>query len=156
MSARQRIDGLAGDWNGDNRLWLMPTDPARESKTTARVELAAGGGFLMIRYDWADEGKPQDGVLIVRNAEAPSDDDIAWVDSFHTGGKIMHFRGEDDAQGRISGFTTYEAPGGPPWGWRIVFSVEGGDEFRVLMYNVSPDGEVYPAVEARYERTAGG
>lgn len=105
MSARQRIGELAGNWSGDNRLWLMPTDPTRESKTTARVELAAGGGFVLIRYDWADEGKPQDGALIVRNA---------------------------------------------------VLSMDRGDEFRVLMYNVSPDGEVYPAVEARYERTAGG
>jgi hypothetical protein len=155
MKRRSKLDGLAGSWKGSNSLWMMPDDPVHESATTATVAPAAGGQFVVIRYDWADEGKPHDGVLIVRNADAPSDDDIAWVDSFHTGGKIMHLRGEEDTEGRVAAFTTYAAPEGPPWGWRIAISGDGKDGLLIQMYNVAPDGQVYPAVESRYSRASG-
>ena len=80
---------------------------------------------------------------------------MVWVDSFHTGGQFMRFTGEADDAGRISALGSYSVPPSPEWGWRIVIGSDGPDELHLLMYNIAPDGTVYPAVEARYARRAG-
>lgn len=152
MNVRAQLSKLVGRWTGSNQLWLSPDEPVRQSQTNASVSLAAHDGFATITYTWADQGKLHDGVLIVRNAPQPSEQDMVWVDSFHTGGKFMVFKGEQHTDGRIAAFTTYPAPPGPDWGWRMVLASENGDDWELLMYNVAPTGEVYPAVEARYWR----
>lgn len=151
MSLRETISQWVGEWSGTNQLWLMPGDPPRESETSASVTLAAGGGFALIRYAWADGGKPHDGVLLVRIAAAPGEASMVWIDSFHTGGNFMEFRGEADRDGRMSAGGSYAAPPGPDWGWRI--ELAGGDaEMQILMYNITPDGEEALAVDAKYNR----
>ncbi len=154
MNLRRQLDKLVGQWTGINRLWLSPDDPARESETTASIALVAGQSFATIHYTWEDEGQPQDGLLIVRNAAAPSPEDMTWIDSWHTGGKFMFFRGENDDEGRISGLGSYPAPSGPDWGWRIVLVADTADTIRMLMYNITPDGEAALAVEAEYSRAS--
>jgi hypothetical protein len=152
MNIRAQLSTFAGQWTGINRLWLSPQDPANESETTASIALVARDGFATVRYTWAYDGRPEDGLLLVRNDAEPSPDDMVWVDSWHTGGKLMHLRGEESTDGRISAFGTYAAPPGPDWGWRIVLAADTADEVRILMYNVSPDGDEALAVEARYAR----
>ena len=147
MNTRSQLGKLVGEWSGTNRLWLTPTDPARESKTSGTIALAAGTGFVTINYKWEYDGKPQDGLLIVRNAAEPSPEDMSWIDSFHTGGKFMMFRGEEDREGRIAALTSYAAPPGPDWGWRIVVEAENADRVRIIMYNITPDGDEALAVE---------
>lgn len=154
MSVRARIAELVGEWSGTNRLWLTPADPVRESETTASVALAARGAFATIRYTWADAGEPQDGVLLVRIAPEPSPLDMVWIDSWHTGGKFMEFRSEEDRDGSMSALGSYAAPPGPDWGWRIVVAAEAETGIQITMYNVSPVGNETLAVEAKYIRLA--
>jgi Protein of unknown function (DUF1579) len=47
---------------------------------------------------------------------------------------------------------SYAAPPGPDWGWRTVIETAGTDSFRMVMHNVSPDGQEYLAVDAEYHR----
>jgi hypothetical protein len=46
---------------------------------------------------------------------------------------------------------SYGGGGGPDWGWRIVI-VPDGDDLRLVMTNITPEGQEAPAVEARYAR----
>jgi len=152
MSGIESLQKLVGEWEGRNDLYLMPGDPVRESDSAASVTLVAKGGFVKIEYTWAYEGDPQEGLLLI----GPADDDngakIVWVDSFHTGGRIMSSEGTFQDAGSVSVHTTYPAPSGPDWGWRTIIEPDDGSSFKILMYNVMPEGEEMLAVEAAYSR----
>jgi hypothetical protein len=154
-SLRGRLGEHAGHWTGHNRLWFEPGTPVHECSTSASVALEARGAFVSLRYTWEHGGAPQEGLLLVRNAPEVGAEDMVWVDSFHTGGHFMRFRGEADDAGRISALGSYNDPPGPAWGWRIVLGSDAADELHVLMYNIAPDGTVYPAIETRYARRGG-
>lgn len=154
-SLRGRLGEFAGRWTGHNQLWLEPGTPAHECSTRASIALEAQGACVSLRYTWEEGGAPQEGLLLVRNALEVGAEDMVWVDSFHTGGQFMRFPGEADDAGRISALGSYSVPPGPQWGWRIVLGSDAADGLHVLMYNIAPDGTVYPAVEARYARRAG-
>lgn len=156
MNLRTQFDQLAGAWTGINRLWLSPDAPARESETTATVALAAGGAFATFTYTWADGGRPQDGVLLLRLAPEPSALDMVWADSFHMGKELMLCRGEAGSAGSLSALGSYAAPPGPDWGWRIVLSADTPEELHLRMDNITPEGQEALAVEARYSRVAAG
>ena len=154
-SLRGRLGERAGHWTGHNRLWFEPGTPVHECATSATVALEARGGFVSLRYTWEHGGTPHEGLLLVRNALEVGPEDMVWVDSFHTGGQFMRFAGEADDAGRISALGSYSVPPHPAWGWRIVLGSDAADELHVLMYNIAPDGTVYPAVETRYARRVG-
>ena len=65
MSVPSEWQSMTGEWSGDNRLWLSPEEPVRESATTARLALTARGRFLSLRYTWAEGGKEQEGELLI-------------------------------------------------------------------------------------------
>ncbi|MGD8276504.1 MAG: DUF1579 family protein [Gemmatimonadota bacterium] len=150
MSAIGLAD-LTGEWTGTNKLWLRPGDPVRESTTTASLSLVGQGQFAMLRYTWADEGKPQDGTLLIGTA-AGSAEDIVWLDSWHLRDMIMRLQRQPPGDALLDALGSYAAPPGPDWGWRIVLRPESRDAFRMLMYNITPDGEEMLAVEAAYTR----
>jgi hypothetical protein len=152
MDIQTRLKALVGDWQGISRLWLTPDDPVRECETSATGTLVAGGGFLTIAYNWAYQGAPHDGVLLVRLADEPGDLSMVWIDSWHTEGKFMTFRGEAYADGQLSAVGSYSAPEGPDWGWRIVVAANPGGGFALRMYNIPPDSGEELAVEAHWQR----
>ena len=149
---RGGLGEFAGEWSGRNQLWMEPGTPVHESEITACLVLVARGACAAVRYAWEEGGQSQEGLLAVRDAAAAGAEDMVWVDSFHTGGQFMRFRGAADEAGRIAALGSYAAPGGPDWGWRIVIGSDGPDELHLLMYNITPDGGVYPAVESRLLR----
>jgi hypothetical protein len=50
---------------------------------------------------------------------------------------------------------SYAAPPGPDWGWRIDLRPQGGDDLRMVMFNVTPEGQEELAVEAVYGQSKG-
>jgi len=153
MTIPASLTALAGQWRGTNKLWLDPSAPPAESETTLTVATAGQGKFLTAAYTWAYEGQPQDGLLVVWQDPATGGGRISWLDSFHTGDAVMVFQGQF-AAGRVSVLGSYAAGDGPDWGWQIdlVPLPDGG--LQLLMYNIEPGGQVYPAVEATYARAA--
>lgn len=152
MSVPANIAALAGKWVGDNHLWLTPTEPVRKSTTEMTVSVIGQGKFLTMGYTWSEGGKPQDG-LILFELEPQSDEVRAtWVDSWHMGDKAMIFQGTADSAGKVSVKCSYPAPSGPDWGWQIVIAPVQDDTFQMTMYNITPEGESFLAVEASYTR----
>ncbi|MBX3050922.1 MAG: DUF1579 family protein [Caldilineaceae bacterium] len=150
MTLTTTLGELLGQWRGENRLWLDPDNPPALSETTALVESIAQDKFVTLRYTWADDGNPQDGLLLLG---AESDDgsvQAVWVDSWHMDRVQMQFWGAVGPDGVVSVAGSYAAPPGPDWGWRIVIEPRQGDSFRLLMYNVTPEEEEQLAVEAVY------
>jgi len=146
----QRFAWLAGNWAGTNKLWLDPTQPAQESESVMVVGTKGKGRFVTFTYTWATD-EPQDGLLVFSFDDAKNVITAHWLDSFHTGEKVMPFEGRAEPGGTVLVRGSYEAPSGPPWGWTI--RVEPGDDaFSIVMHNISPEGEEFLAVQAEYTR----
>ena len=144
---------LAGRWNGTYRLIVNPAEPPRESKTSAVVTPVAAGGFVRMDYTWEEDGKPQDGSILLGRDSERCVVTAHWVDSWHMSDKVMACEGPStDAGSSLEVRGAYAAPPGPDWGWRTVIEATGTDSFRMLMYNVSPDGREDVSVEAAYTR----
>jgi hypothetical protein len=153
MTALNELAHLTGKWEGQNKLWLNPTEPARESHTTAEIRTIAKGTFSEIIYTWAENDVPQEGRITL--GCAPDDDALTavWLDTWHMQHQFMVCTGNLAPESAIRLDGTYPAPPGPDWGWAIVIEPGTADRFRLLMYNITPDGDEHLAVEAQYTRT---
>lgn len=151
MALPDPLSALAGNWVGTNQLWLDPEQPAAESAATAEIATAAQGRFLTIAYTWAESG-PQDGLLVVGHNPDAGEATASWIDSWHNGDNMMICRGAIDEHGHVSVRGAYAAPPGPDWGWRVVVEPDAPGEFRLLMFNITPDGQEFPAVRVDFQR----
>lgn len=143
---------LLGEWTGVNRLWFEPGTPVRESTSAAVIEPVAQGRGLTVRYTWAYEGAPQDGMLLIM-ADGEGDGAGATavlVDSWHVGNAYMACTGTAGAEG-VSVMGSYPAPEGPDWGWRTTLEAVSPSSWRLRMYNIEPDADETLAVEGLYE-----
>ncbi len=152
MSHLAMLQSLTGEWSGTSKLWLSPAEPPRSCITHATVAEVATGKFVRIDYTWEYEGKPQAGSLLCGYDSKQRKATAVWVDGWHMGDKYMPCDGTVD-ESHIDVRGSYEAPPGPDWGWRTVVECESGESFRLIMYNISPDGNEELAVEAAYRRT---
>ena len=103
-------------------------------------------------YTWAESNKPQDGLLLIGQSGPVGAVQAAWVDGWHMGDQMMHCQGAAGSDGALSVKGSYAVPPGPDWGWRIDILPGEGERFRLIMYNITPEGQEYLAVEAVYSR----
>lgn len=152
MSIPASISGLAGSWSGVSRLWMMPGEAERECESLLRASTAAQGQFAVFQYTWTFEGAPQDGLLLVGYEASAPGVSAVWVDSFHMADKIMLCRltGGEPGEWVVKG--AYAAPPGPDWGWQIAIRPQPDGKFKLVMHNITPQGEAFLAVEAEYAR----
>ncbi len=158
---------FAGAWTGNNRLWMMPDSAAEESAATATISFSGQGKFAELRYTWATEGDPEDGLIVLR--ELRGGVQAVWGDSWHTpdgfylwngnlqDGMVSDRAGLQTERGALTGGLisirgSYPAPTGPDWGWRIELDLRQGDRLQMRMVNITPDGQEMLAVQAVYTR----
>jgi hypothetical protein len=147
------INGLLaarGLWQGTNRLQDPTTGAPDETPSTAAVTSAVGGRFWRIAYTWMYGGCPQEGELLVGYQPREDVATVHWADTWHTGDTVMACTGAVGDDGVVSVVGSYAAPEGPDWGWRISVEPVGRESLRVVMHNVSPEGEAWLAVETEY------
>lgn len=152
MGSLDPLIGLAGSWKGTNKLWLPPSEEPHESQSIASVIPVMGGRFVRIDYTWEFDNEPQEGSLLVGYDTKEDLVTAVWIDLWHMGHKFMACMGVAQGDGTIVVRGSYSAPPGPDWGWRTVIEPGNGDSFRMIMYNVSPEGKEELAVEATYAR----
>ncbi len=153
MSVNGDLAKYVGTWTGTNNLYLswLP-DPLRQSQSTLNVSLKANGQFVAFEYTWAYEGEPQEGIILI-GCDAKSDAvQTVWTDSWHSSHTFMLSDGKVAENGEISVKGHYKVEGHPDWGWRTEI-IPGSEKLRIVMYNVSPEGEEEPAVETDFIRT---
>jgi hypothetical protein len=150
MSTPDALREASGTWNGTSRLH-MHEEPTREGPSSATLSRIAQGKWATLHYTWDFEGQPQDGMLLISQANEPPSITVAWIDSWHMGDALLLCKGHVDADQRIVVRGTYQVEGSPDWGWRIDL-LPTATTLQILMYNVAPDGTEYPAVEAHYQR----
>jgi hypothetical protein len=154
MDVRESFEKLHGEWAGKNEVWLHPGAPVRESDTMMRIGAAAMGRFVTLDYIWADEGKPQAGLILLGLGEGGEGLKAAWVDAWHNQDRMMMLEGEMRADGTAAVTGSYTAGESPPWGWRIELPTADNDSFEMRMYNITPEGLEALAVKAVYVRKA--
>lgn len=151
MSEHDLFRSLAGHWTGINRLWLPPAEQPYESHSTASIAPVVAGKFVQLDYTWSFDGTDQVGMLLIGHEPSSQVVTAAWLDSWHMGDAMMLCRGEVEANGALVVRGSYAVEGSPDWGWRTVIEPDAA-ALRLVMYNVSPDGEEMLAVEATYTR----
>jgi hypothetical protein len=159
---RKRNNGLAalaaraGKWRGKNVLY----DPGRDGRPDAsasslEVTPLLGGRFVRLDYTWRYDGKPQEGSLLLGVDEEARTLRGYWIDSWHQSARVMVLEGPPPGGATLSVGGSYPAPPGPDWGWRIEIA-RTPRGIALAMFNVTPDGQEMPAVEAAWARTARG
>lgn len=152
MAVPATLAKLVGRWRGNNHLWLDPNEPARESEATAVFQPVAQKKFVSLHYTWADEGEPQDGILLL--GQDGQQINATWVDSWHMQDKMMQLTGvvQPKPEGAVFVEGSYAAPPDSDWGWRIMIQPTSETQFALLMHNITPEGEAMLAVEAQFSR----
>jgi hypothetical protein len=141
---------FAGTWAGATRTWIEPGGPPDESRSEAEGEVILGGRFVRFEYSGMCMGHPHAGQFLLAYERDEGRHTVVWIDSFHMGTGVMVCPGQRDENGlTVSG--TYPVQGHPRWGWRTRFRFDGGT-LVVEAWNISPEGEEWPAVETRYTR----
>jgi hypothetical protein len=107
---------------------------------------------MTIRYTWADQGEPQDGMLVLGDDTQNNILKAVWIDSWHMRDSFMVCEGATRAEGAAWVVGSYAVPPGPDWGWRIAIETKAVGVFRLVMHNISPEGVEELAVEATYMR----
>ena len=151
MRFEELAAAVTGDWTGTKSLYLSPPpEPPASSRCTLAASLVAGGSFVQFNYTWSYDGADQTGVLLFGYDEENAAS-AAWVDSFHMSSRIMYCTGTA-ADGAVSVRGSYAAPPGPDWGWSMTIKAAPTTELQLVMHNISPEGEEYLAVEAKFTR----
>ena len=150
MNSLEKLLACAGVWHGTNLLQVSPDCAADESPSTVTVTPLLGGRFVRIEQNWAWQGSPQEGSLLIGYGSDSNTATGHWIDSFHNGHKVMACRGAIDLGGAVNVLGGYAAPPGPDWGWRITIAPQPPNRLDIVMYNIDPSGNEVWAVKAEH------
>ena len=153
MGALERLAACEGRWRGSNRLHDPHTGKPEDSPATAELAPLLNGRFVRLDYTWSYQGAPQEGSLLIGCRASRGKATAHWIDSWHMADGVMACEGAVDPDGGIDVRGSYAAPPGPDWGWRILLRPAGDATLRLVMYNVTPDGQEALAVETTFARS---
>jgi hypothetical protein len=152
MSVTDDLANYVGTWSGTNNLYLswLP-EPLRQSESTLNVSLKANRQFIAFEYMWTYEGEPQEGIILLGGDTKSNAVQTVWTDSWHSSHTMIVSDGNVNADGSVSVKGNYQVEGHPDWGWRTDI-IPAGEKLRIVMYNVSPEGDEELAVETEYTK----
>jgi hypothetical protein len=150
-----RLAHLEGSWEGTAKTFLDPAQPPEVEAWRGTMALVLGGRFLRFEYASRAMGKPIAGEMIVAYESGDRRWRTAWIDSFHTSPAILASEGEPGQSAAIRVRGSYFAgEGHPHWGWITEIDDARASEgaLRIVMKNVTPDGEEMPGLEIELAR----
>ena len=152
--AHHALAALVGEWEGPHRLWIQPFELHEETVMRGTIRPVLGGAFVVHEYTWTVDGEPQEGFALLGFDLRRGAFVSTWVDSWHNGTAAMQMTGEGDRR-PIALAGSYDAPVGPPWGWRIEYDPRPPDGLAITHFNIAPEGAgEAKAVQVEYRRAA--
>ncbi len=142
---------LVGGWSGTDRLCLEADQLANESDITAVMRSTLGGRALWYEYRWSFGGEEHHGTMLI--VPTDSGHEVAFADTFHTGGSIMRLvpSPDPDPEASVDVLGSYDGDG-EQWGWRIVLHQLDDDHVELTSWNIAPDGQASRAVLSQLSR----
>lgn len=151
MADLSKLKSAAGNYKGTNTLHDPHTNKPDNTSSNLNLTPILNGRFVRIDYSWSYQNAPQEGSMLVGFEPDEKSVTIHWIDTWHMSNKVLALQGSAESDGSMNALGTYPAPPDPDWGWRIV--IEPADKsLKIKMFNISPQGDEYPAVEASYNR----
>lgn len=145
-----KLEQLNGTWHGLSQLhlnWPPGTgDRVFECESSLALHAVATNPVVDGAYTWSHDGELQTGRYMI--VGAGDSVEVAWTDTWHMAGQIMHCRGGVTERG-VTFLGTYEG-GGEVWSWRTEFRMLAPNVMELHMTNISPAGEEEWAVKAAY------
>lgn len=149
--AHKLLSSFCGSFEGTARTWFDGPDPVDTSTVKGTVRSTLGGRFIIHEYEGTFQGKPLTGMAIIGKYLGQDKWQIAWIDSFHNGTRIMLSEGRSPSE-KPDVYGNYPADVGADWGWRTMIEAPSGDQLLVTHFNITPDGQEVKAVEFDYRR----
>lgn len=143
---------FVGYFRGETKTWMDPSQPPQVTSGELHVQPLFGGRWLRLEHVGTVIGKPHAGEMLLGYNIDEAQHELCWVDSFHTGSAMMFCSGKARDDGAISVLGSYAA-GPERWGWRTELRLASADSFIMTATNISPAGELWPALETLWTRT---
>jgi hypothetical protein len=151
MGDLEKLKSIVGNYKGANRLHYPPDSEPDETPSNLNLASILNGRFVRIDYTWSYKNAPQEGSMLIGFDPKENLATIHWIDTWHMSNKVLALQGVAESDGSINVLGSYPAPPDPDWGWRIVIK-PGNKSLNIAMFNISPQGDEEPAVEASYNK----
>jgi Protein of unknown function (DUF1579) len=152
MGDLEKLKSSVGNYKGTNRLYYPPENPPDETPSNLNLTAILNGKFIRIDYNWSYQNAPQEGSMLIGFEPDEKLVTIHWIDTWHMSNKVLALQGLAESDGSINVLGSYPAPPDSDWGWRIVIT-PADKSLNISMFNISPQGDEYPAVEASYNKS---
>ena len=152
MGDLNKLKTISGNYKGTNRLHDPHSGGPDDTPSNLTLTSILNGRFVRIDYTWSYHNAPQEGSMLVGFEPDENLVTMQWIDTWHMSNKVLSLKGTAESDGSINVLGSYPAPPDPDWGWRIAIT-PGDKSVNIAMFNISPQGEEYPAVEANYNKT---
>ena len=152
MKDLSKLKSISGNYKGTNLLHDPHTNKPDDTPSNLNLTAILNGRFVRMDYTWSYQNAPQEGSMLIGFEPDENVVSMHWIDTWHMSNKVMALKGIAGSDGSIQVIGSYAAPPDPDWSWRIVIKPNDDRSLSIAMFNITPKGEEYPAVEGNYSK----
>ncbi len=135
------LEALAGSWEEAIQMWMDPSKPPTESKSTSESHMIMGGRYLEEKIKGEFGGMPFLGQSVTGYDNLQKKYTFAWIDNMGTGISLAH--GSYDPDKKTFTYLGEESePDGKKVKTKMVTHLIDKDRYEVDMYRVAGDKDV--------------
>src|SRR5687767_12241878 len=117
MSQPTLLQSLVGEWRGTVRTWVDPARPPVSNDISGTFRLLLASKTVIHEYTSRVGDARSDGMMLLGRDIETTRPSLAWVDTFHTGGDMMHLAADPASTDDRLVFAGAWAAGEETWRW---------------------------------------